>query len=637
MATWRHFGIALLATLPGCAAVPPPPDAPVTVPSATIAPRPVDLPSDRAPVEQPASVVLVGRLQRSALTKLLGDHPMAMLARAPISYLVPSLAAALDGQVMADSPLELAASIRSVISLGAHGPRAALSIPLGSFEQALSTLREEARAGRIELRPRSSGVFEVVVLNSASEPCWLATSSGSSPARLVVGTDGEALEELAPYLARGLPQVDLGTAPIAFEAWPSRLASDLGDSLRGLVPLFLGVPGSDDIAGEALDWMADASRLQLTATEEGGSIVVTIAADLASQRSWVSRTLGSYAPTNDLARSMFARLPVDSEMAWFSSTPDPARMQEARQALGRWLQEGFGVGASPTTVDLIARTFLPRTAWVYAQGDASGVDALYTRSTGQGLWQRTLSTFGWHVLGFDEPARQLEPALDAGMQAYNTGDLRSLAYRQLPTLCAGLGKIAKRKAPKGLPAGSVLYEMKMPAAFFDDCMRHYGAMPQEPGPDESLVVVMVPDGGRTWIGFGPQGSPSRLREVRDPSGRIKATYGPQENRMVDRMAALVQGQAGGLVHAPGLEPLSSPSTRIGGFVTAAGVGGLVRFLTMREHYRWERMRVERLPGRGTARIPFAIEVQPTSPARAVGKLWLAPTAWASVVAMMNAP
>jgi hypothetical protein len=593
-------------------------------------------------VQEPEAVVLVGRVASITIAQLVSSQSTFAPLRDPVQLLAPFLPPSLDALVHPAAPLELAVAMPSLFALARHGPHWAVSIPLTSYDAAAAALTAEGPD--YELRVvRRGGMVEATSYDATrGEHCWLMPSWGSSPARLVVGAREESLHVLGAYLARGLPLRELGPEPVVVEFFPRKFLEHGGAALRTLAPSvlsgFRGARGAESLlaamSGASADLLQDLGQVRLTARPDGGGMVMSASAELTGRSSWLARSVVSAGSRGDSARAMFSRLPADTELAGFSQGPEPARVEEARAVLASWLSERFGAGTQAATLQLVARTFVPRAPCVYGQGDASGVDAPRFEYSGYGLWASTLSTFGWHIIGFDEPAAQLQPALDAGMNAYNSGDLRSLAYRELLTLCPGLGKIVKRPPPAGLPKASALYELKMPTAFFKACMGRHQTM-LDPAPDESLVVVMVPDGSRTWIGFGPQGSPSRRRVVTAADGTTRVEFGPPESRMVAKMADLLRAGGSRLDTLPGLDPLRTGSPAAGGFLTIAGLGGLVRFVTMREYTRWERVQVDALPGRGRTPVPFWLQVDTGNPPRVTATVQLRSDALAGLAQVFS--
>ncbi len=209
--------------------------------------------------------------------------------------------------------------------------------------------------------------------------------------------------------------------------------------------------------------------------------------------------------------------------------------------------------------------------------------------SGRYIYDKMLSTYGWHIVAFQEPASRYEPELDRGMRAYNGGDLRKFAYQELRTLCPGLPKITRRPAGGGLPRGSVLYEMRIPGKFFDDCANRNQPSSRDPAPSASLSVILVPEGNITWIGFAAD-----------------------EKILRTELATVLKHSADTLASDSSLTFVREGEAKLGGFVSLAGLGGLERFLTMDQYVAYGRGWLEARPNRGRTRIPFRLDVTKTT-------------------------
>jgi len=586
----RQLVSVLLLATAACATPAPATPPPAPQPSLRQAPEPPPASPDLSPIGAPASLVLVARANREAFERLSFALP-----RAPVETLPLGLE-----ELLTDAPVELAVALDSPEALLAGEPDWVWSLPVASFEGALALLRERERRDDLALERRSPGV---VVVSVRADPqagtCWLAASLGPAPARIVCSPRKGALEVLGAYAARGLPTRAFGPGLLAVEATPARFAREHREKLAGLLRFAVPSParrwtdaGASVLGADALDLLVDTQRASLSVAVSGTGLSAELALELDGQRSWLSRTVASLPPRSAGIGELFARLPESTDAAFFFTGAAPARTDEARAAFTDWLAAELGPSAPRATLELVASTFIQRSPHLYAHGDAYGKDAGVSLRTGRSLWEHTRSTYGWHVIGFDEPARNFVPRLDQGMRAYNAGSLRDFAYRTLPRLCAGLGKIKKRGAAPGLPRGSSIYELPLPGKFFDDCMRGAASAP-DPAPNDAIVVVLMPIGERTFIGFGLD-----------------------ERSMVERMK--------GLSRAPGARPtpplLGAPDVRLGGFISLSGVAGLMRFLTMEERWEWRRSRWASKPNGGNAGSPFSLSVTSAGVTRVIGRL-----------------
>ncbi len=566
-------------------------------PTPTRAPPPRPPPAvaeaiDLSPVAEPPGLVLVGRLNAEFVRRLPVEGALPSIAGSPLSMLTPELEPVLRDHV-ARGPIELAVALGSPEAVLLRGADVVWSLPLASFQAALDALRAQPR-----LRVQRRGASGAEISDGEGLHCDLAASAGPAPTRLVCGTSRGALDTLGPYAARGLPTRALGVEPVVVEAWPVRFARPHREALTQAARFLAPKTGRardaaiSVLAADAVDLLADLDNVRLVGRETGGALELELAASLSGETSWASRTLSSLTPRTPGLAGLWGRLPSDTQAAWFFTGAAPSRTDEARAALVSWLAEEAGPSVSRATLDLVARTFVQRAPHLYAHGDAHGRDARRGLAGGLALWEQTRSTYGWHVFGFDEPARAYLPELDRGMRDYNAGRLRAFAYQSLPRLCEGLGKIKKKPAPRTLPAGSWVYELPMPGRFFDACVAHRTRTPS-PAPSESLVVVVVPIGDSTFVGLGLG-----------------------EREMVERMRGL------SLAPRPELPTFEDPAVRLASAFSLGGLWGLTRFVTMREHRAGERERLRALPNGGATRALFSLSVEKTQPTRLRAKLTL---------------
>src|SRR5574340_343500 len=114
----------------------------------------------------------------------------------------------------------------------------------------------------------------------------------------------------------------------------------------------------------------------------------------------------------------------------------------------------------------------------------------------------------------------------------------------------GLGKIVKKPVrAKGLPAGTLSYQLDVPGKMLDDCVSRHGVPTKQAAPNVAFAVVAVPQGSHTWIGFGPE-----------------------PDVMLRRMAELLAPAPGKtLGTSTDLSAATKDGVKVGGFVTLAGV------------------------------------------------------------------
>ena len=605
----KRWLLALGLSAAACAGAQPAPRPPAAVHHAEPPPPTREAPLDTSVVAEPQSLLLAARIDGPALRNSnllppgngLEENPLRLIDRR-----LPGLAR----ELFAEAPIELALGVQSAAELVAGGPDVVVSIAVVSFAATRAALESLALAGEVELgRSTRERLAFTATASAAPTACWLAVARGPTRARLICGTSVDALERLGPYAARGLPTRELGPEPLVVVLYPRRVPKLELEKLRNLSRVL--VARQNDSAGleralpvlldDALELWSDLAELRLSARAGEPSrpgAELELEAVLEGRKAWTTRTLATLQPRNSELVAMFRSLPDDTDFAGFFSGASLARADEAQASLEQWLRAEWGASVSRESLELVVRTFLQRGPYLYAQGDAFGKDTTSVRHSGRGLWEKTLSVYGWHLIGFPGRSAELALMLDRGMNAYNRGDLGKLAYRELPRLCAGLGKIRKKPAPRGFPRGSAVYQLPLPGKFFDDCVRHWRVQPPERAPNDSIVVVLLPDGERTWVGFGIQEGPmlARMAQLTKKPARPAERFPPEAWRDAD--------------------------VRGGGFTSLAGIGGLLRFVSMSEPWGWRRERLGRLPARGKEPMAFSFEVSRDAPTRLRARLWM---------------
>jgi hypothetical protein len=543
------------------------------------------------PVAEPPGLVLVARATRD------GVRDLGLLGP-PEPVLTPSRfvdgTRAIEDLIDANGSYEFAWVVDGPEAILSRQFTAVVSIPLTSWNDSRSRMLSLRRESDDEITRGTDGT---IISEGTWGGCVLGRALGPSPARIVCAGTRAAAERLSHYALRGLPTRDFGTGSAVIELYPSRAVKGQEDKYQRIVQMVAplvtrGAPSSDrallepmleTLLPESVDAISDLERVRFALEQQNGDVVITGSVEVVGARSWTSRMLSGIASQPD-ARELFRRLPQTSGLAWFNSSSRPERMDEARKTLATWIRNYMGAGYQRDTADLVANTFIARAPMVYAQGDLVDADA----SIGEGakrIYEKTLSTYGWHLVGFREKASAYEPELDRGMRAYNNGDLNKFAYRELDSLCPGLTKITRRPALGGLPKGSVLYEMRLPPKFFDDCAQRWTRIKAKPSTNSlGLNVILVPDGEITWIGFSA------------------------DEKILRKQLASVLGKKDTLAGDSSLALLDGGDAKLGGFISLAGLGGLQRFLTMNDHAIWSRSRLAARPHKGKTRMPFRIDV-----------------------------
>jgi hypothetical protein len=294
----------------------------------------------------------------------------------------------------------------------------------------------------------------------------------------------------------------------------------------------------------------------------------------------------------------FWKLPATATSASFDHGGDPKRYARIQRTLaelvGGFLEhEKAPARTVQRVVELVETAPLLGRAAVYAEGD---LPASVPRPTDAA--QRARYDFGWRWIGFAEPPASLRRWLDGLTAASADRALRRLVEERFNLVTGALPSV-KRRPARGMAPGSTTYEIALPAGLAagggmlqtlfktpDLAGAKAGGKPaQRP---VSVVLVLVPDGDRTWLGAaGDEASlAAPLRAIRQ---------GADQDRLARR---------------EGLEWLRPLSAASGGFLTLRSfAGGLASLAGAGEpnHASARDVRgvLDTLPHRAQAPAPYA--------------------------------
>jgi hypothetical protein len=488
------------------------------------------------PVAAPPGLLLEAKSRPlGATAKELGK-----LMGLPVELLLGALG---PGVLRADAGLGAVVLVSDRSSDGLVPPlSAAFSVPVtdaGAFSQALE--RDKGR-----WRPKGVGF---VLRQGPLEGlfCKAVVALGDAATRAVCGPSEEDVGEVAPYLTRGLPSVDLGPGDlrvrIKFAPLKPRLSSPLdemkqqqSDLLSGGGALLLG--GLIDVSlvtapGAVVDEASRFIEAQESATfgvqVDGGARVIDLSGTWSfSPRgdSWLVRLATSRAERGP-APEVFWRLPRESEVALFGRGVDGEMQDEPRRVVRkatRALLSRLGLTDAELKPLDEALASLPRgdTPWAMGAG-------------GQGQQ-------AWWVLGSEGDAALFPAWLRRSGRALK--QLVALGKRSggqaWKDAAAGL---RVEESPAGFPAGSVLIEASasLPSGMVPGLLP-WGAGGAGGGDrPERWVLVATPEGkGRSWLGVASERAPlkARLRQV-TARGAVKELLGAEEG-----LGALRSGKSG---------------------------------------------------------------------------------------------
>ena len=528
---------------------------------ATVAQAPGETPASEitaAPErpEAPASLFAVGRIARPSGTWASLEREVSGL----------SLARGFEpfqDQMDLAMPVDLAWSARLRVFRMTVEPGFAVSGVVRSVQELL----DSARSLGLKIEEPAPRVYRIH--RYAGAACIL-DSEGPAPARLVCGDEATDAVALAEYMTHALPLEDLGNAEAMMDVRVEDLAHRLGnfEALQGLltgwmesslerrVPSLAGVFGPilPSLSTHGLALARDTRRVRVELVLPTPDVVeVRTIVSLRGQSAWISKAVADQIGHATPAPDAFWRLVPASDAAWFSSAFHEGNYQRVKTRLVDTLAaELHTINAPRETAELLVRALLPHGPTAYAHGSVA-TDLGVAPSRERYIRERAVSFFGWHVLVIPSSASDVDRDLAAGMDAYNDGRLRTLAYQGIPALCAGLPPIRRRPSAQDWPKGTKLFEMTLSPAFFTQCATRHGASPAAPVKPATIVVALVPDGARSWVGVS--GEESVLRDV------MKKALG---NSVV-----IPEGL---------LSPLAREAAMAGGFVTSDAVEGAARHL-----------------------------------------------------------
>lgn len=422
--------------------------------------------------------------------------------------------------------LEVAATdapVDAVITLAPGGPTdepnfdGAVALGLrGDVEE----VRKAALARGEQLEPMQPGVYRLE--SSGKRPaCMIAASAGPAPTRLVCGEDSGDLEQLGPYLTRTLPRKELGqgdfVAEIRLVPFEQRYGATLQQGLRmgaSVLPaqFQIGQPRFDraltdavyGVADETLSLTSDLDKLFLSIDARPEVARGSLAVQFRGAKSWTVQTAQDSGRRAAAAPPMFWRLPADSTSASFARGANPERYAGIRKTLATlldgWLtHEGMKASDRDALVSLFSDEYATDAPSVAASGplDPAVAASILAKDgdTPAGAMRRELVRSGWQVFGMEEPADKWLALSKRLVAAYNTASMQKQVARALQALDKSfpVPQLKLARAPKELPQGTV----EMTLTFASDA--------KTKGAKSSPVTMhafVMPDGGRTWMGFG---------------------------------------------------------------------------------------------------------------------------------------
>jgi hypothetical protein len=528
----RTGGLFLACAAVTCGGAPAAPQAPAVAGPVAPAPAPPP-PVDLSPVAEPPGLYITGRLAKLGASFAVA-HDWTGLPM-PQSEQVSEIIAGgpLGSVVDLDEPIDLAVSatgkdddIGGLVALaaGVHDPEAAKALLAERFKLT------PASNGIIALRPappQPNGSGDDGRSDDDRHPCELAPAAGRAPMRLVCGLDEASLTALAPWLTRTAARADGGTdGHVEIHLGPvKKVLADGWQKVSGLLDMMfddgsqgasgsikeLGKSGLRDLAAFVDD--VESVAFDTTLDDAGATLTTTFV--IPGATSPFSRLLVANADQNGPPPATFWQTPGDADAAFFHRGLEVNDYVHERDLFLRVIAdalvaEGVSDRDRRGIVDALTALASP-SPMAYASGvdtAALGRAVAAKRALGDGAdpgeradaARAAAGAFlGWHVLESDVPAAGVVDALK-GLAAVWSRPSMQAVYRakvKMPPPSMRIVPMPAAKPPWPSGTEHVVLEIVLPA--FQPTKGG-----KAKGGNKPFVVhaVVVPDGQRTWIGFG---------------------------------------------------------------------------------------------------------------------------------------
>ena len=480
--------------------------APVRVPPpAAVKTEPVVEVADLSPVARPANVFVTGRLKRPTA---LADT-VARWAGVPLGLrdVLPFAAKDLDSVLLWDAPLELSVALAPSGSRGLV--EAAFSLGLTGTEPALRIAREQG----YEVKRLGPEIYAVGGTRHLS--CAVAPALGSATARLVCAHRASELEDLLPYMTRGLPNEALGQrdleVELRLEPLRQQFATQIGSArlFAGFVvrQMQLDAPRFDTalsdaayaVADELVAVVHDVDTLRLGASVDEQKHVVD--ADLALAMSdKKSAVLADRAGHVGPAPAEFFTLPADASSASYARAHDPRLLEHVKSGLIELADaylEQQKIGKA--TRERVSRLLQMYFEWDGELVSAYGQGTLLPKAKGA----RAESPRDWQLMRVAHPPAKLRALL---------GDFAAiLSDRALRAVLARVLHADEKELPQArmvplrgdrIPAGTQALLFKAPAELGPLVGRSIGlgGKARAEGPEVERAIAVIPNGGEALVG-----------------------------------------------------------------------------------------------------------------------------------------
>lgn len=473
---------------------------------------------DLTPVQAPADLVAYGRLANpgSLIDTTTAWAKLPIDVRAMMQKNEPEVARLL----VLDAPVEFAVALDPQGRGDFPQPFAVVSIGMSNVEGTAEFAKQQGASVRMV----GPGIYRIEKGRGPS--CAVASAIGKAPARLVCGDRPEDIDALLPYATRGLSNENMGNADLHIELRGEPFRTRYSRELRQLKTLAtpfvlremsLDSPRFDRALADAVHGLADeilaladdVDRMAVDAwvKQDSGVIDATVSLKFKGQTSWTVQTMVETAKRAKGVPASFWQLPKDSDLATYGSGANSKRYEPIRRTLGELVDGALEHERIPRKVreqigELLQEMWNTEGAMAYAHGELPnaqlGADA--------GMRERVRSQIGWYVAAVDEKPSKYKSYFDKIVKLYNDAQLRNLLDKRMHVKKADLPKLAQRGGRGGLPAGSTIYELTLPAKMFEMDMSPMGGgkAARKAATPLRIFLVLMPDGERTWFGFSTE-------------------------------------------------------------------------------------------------------------------------------------
>jgi hypothetical protein len=509
---------------------------------------------DLSPVEQPKGVAGLFRVKSPKATldvlqkvlrlpspleemfeKEMGDPDVAKILK---------LDASIDGAVQLDPAAE---EMKPEVF-------AAFSIPLRDFQEAR---RVAETRGRVQ--DHGPGMFAFKPKHSRKGSCVVAQSTGDAPARLVCGARERDLDALVPWMTRGLPSQSLGNADLhaEFRMKPVQEKfrgifenkSMIGSLVSTAVARFSPVQDpafSDligDVATEGVAFAADIETVSVDGVLDAGGNGATLTATTkyAKTDSWLAQAMTQHNAKMAPAPAIFWSAPKNADAVTYGLGADPKFVEPIKKRLASLVSSmtkaKLGDADRKALEDLMLSMPSATTPMVSVSGHVDAPDPKakpkaktederppmfgMAHTTPQ---ERVDAALGWRLTGIESDAKVWSKWFTDLAAVYNRAGVQK-ALKEIDPKANKLLTVKKASAA-GFPAGSTVVDLTVDLGMMmrphhDDMPTAVEAVPpggkgakaaRRPPPPKAkeekpitLHVVVVPDGGRAWIGISANG------------------------------------------------------------------------------------------------------------------------------------